>query len=97
VTLVQLTATAVGHLDELIVTHSLPSDTRARLRRSLAILTDSPSVGSRLPEPHDDLRFLLGPWRWLLVVYRYDRATDTVLVLALEDVRSNAASRPGLG
>jgi hypothetical protein len=92
VTVVRLTATAVGHLDQLIATHSLPSDTRARLRRSLAILADFPSVGSRLPAPHDGLRFLLGPWRWLLVVHRYDEATDTVMVMALEDVRSHGAS-----
>jgi hypothetical protein len=97
VTVVQLTATAVGHLEELVATHSLPGDTRARLRRSLAILSDFPSVGARLPEPNDQLRFLLGPWRWLLVVYRYDEATDTVVVLGLEDVRSNAASTRVLG
>jgi len=56
-------------------------------------------VGSRLPAPHDDLRFLLGPWRWLLAIYRHDEATDAVVVLALEDVRSKAASptRPARG
>jgi hypothetical protein len=38
------------------------------------------------------MRFVLGPWRWLLVVYRYEESEDRVLVLTLQDARSSAAA-----
>lgn len=33
-------------------------------------------------------RFLLGPWRWMLIVYVYDAQADEVTVVGFEDARS---------
>jgi hypothetical protein len=39
------------------------------------------------------MRFVLGPWRWLLVVYSYEEESqDRVLVLTLQDARSSTAA-----
>jgi hypothetical protein len=48
VTRVELAAAAVEDLDKPIVTHSLPSDTRGRVRRSLAPLEEFPGLGPEL-------------------------------------------------
>jgi plasmid stabilization system protein ParE len=89
---VELSAIAVEDLDRLILTHSLPIDTRPRLRRSLRVLEEFPLIGRELAGRWQDMRFVLGPWRWLLVVYRYEESEDRVLVLTLQDARSSAAA-----
>jgi hypothetical protein len=68
---VGLAAAAVEDLGVLIRTHSLPPNTRARIARSLRPLERFPSMGPALPGRWDGTRFLLGPWRWLLLVYTY--------------------------
>lgn len=76
----------------MIVTHSLPPNTRARVQRSLRILERFPSVGRQLGGGRwDPLRFILGPWRWLLLVYVYDEHRDAVSVLTIQDARSSSA------
>jgi len=45
---VELTATAVASLERLIVTHSLPSDTRTRVATSIEPLERFPELGSAL-------------------------------------------------
>jgi len=35
---------------------------------------------------------VLGPWRWLVVVYEHDEANDTVGVLTVQDARSSTAA-----
>jgi hypothetical protein len=88
---VELSLAAIEDLDRMIVTHSLPADTRARVRRSLGKLERFPSIGRRLDEQWGGLRFIVGPWRWLLIVYAYEEPAGRVLVVAFEDARSSSA------
>lgn len=80
---------AVEDLARLIVTHSLPSDTPARVTRSLQPVAEFPLMGS--PVEATPYRFLLGPWRWMLLVYVHDPDIDRVTVLGIEDARSASA------
>jgi hypothetical protein len=89
---VELSLDAVENLDRMIVTHSLPADTRARVRRSLGILEQFPSVGRQLEGRWKDLRLLIGPWRWLLFVYHYDEREDLVVIVTIQDARSSTAA-----
>jgi plasmid stabilization system protein ParE len=88
---VELSLTAVERLDRLIVTHSLPADTRARVRRSLRRLEQFPSIGRRLDGRWGDLRFIVGPWRWLLILYLYEEPADRVLAVGVQDARASTA------
>jgi len=88
---VELAAAAVEDLDELIRTHSLPPDTRARLARSLVCLERFPLLGPELHGRWEGLRFLLGPWRWLLLVYVFFEAEDRVVVVTIQDARAKTA------
>jgi|SRR5580692_7033509 hypothetical protein len=90
-TRVELTLAAVEDLDRLIITHSLPVDTHMRVRRSLGILELFPSVGRQLGRPWDSICFILGPWRWLLIVYLHDEQQDVVSILTIQDARSSIA------
>jgi hypothetical protein len=92
---VKLSAVAIDDLDRMIVTHSLPGDTRARVRRSLRLLERFPRVGRELPGRWRPFRFVLGPWRWLLILYTYDEDTDVVLIATMQDARSSSAATSG--
>jgi plasmid stabilization system protein ParE len=85
---VELARAAVEDLDALIRSHSLPADTRARVARSLRPLERFPRMGQALHGRWEGFRFLLGPWRWLLVVYVYLEAEDRVVVVTIQDARS---------
>jgi hypothetical protein len=85
---VELARGAVEDLDALIRTHSLPSDTRDRVARSLRPLERFPLMGPALGGRWEGFRFLLGPWRWLLLVYVYLEAEDRVVVVTIQDARS---------
>jgi hypothetical protein len=89
---VELAVAAVEDLDELIRTHSLPADTRARVARSLRPLERFPLMGPELGGRWEGLRFLLGPWRWLLLVYVFIEAEDRVVVVTIQDARSSTAA-----
>jgi plasmid stabilization system protein ParE len=89
VALVELSRTAVEDLDRLIRSHSLPSDTRARLRASLARLVSFPRLGAELTGRWSGLRFVLGPWRWMIVVYVYLEDEDRVVIVTIQDGRSS--------
>lgn len=89
---VELAATAVEDLDTLILTHSLPAATRARVARSLRSLEFFPRLGPELTGRWTGLRFILGPWRWMLLVYTYLEAEDRVVVVTIQDARSSAAA-----
>lgn len=88
---VELARAAVEDLDRLVAVLSLPSDTRNRVRRSLAPLAELPRLGPELTGRWTGMRFLLGPWRWMLLVCEYDDA-DRVTVLTIQDARSSAAA-----
>jgi hypothetical protein len=85
---VELARAAVEDLDALIRTHSLPSDTRSRVARSLRALERFPRMGPALTGRWEGSRFLLGPWRWLLLVYVYLEDEDRVVVVTIQDARS---------
>ena len=92
-----VTEAAARSLAELIDSHSLPDDTRARIRRSLQPLERFPRLGPVLEPATPEVRFLLGPWRWFIIVYAYRVDDDLVAVLAFEDGRSalSATTRRG--
>jgi len=89
---VELAIAAIEDLDALIVTHSLPADTRSRVARSLRALTEFPLLGAPLEGRWDGLRFVLGPWRWLLLVYVYVERENRVVVVTIQDARSSTAA-----
>lgn len=86
---------AADDLATLVRTHSLPRGTRDRVQRSLRPLGRFPLLGAPLQGRWEGLRFILGPWRWIVVVYRYDDASDRVVVLTVLDARSSRAPRSG--
>ena len=83
---------AVRSLDRLIQSHSLPADTRERLKRSVRPLERFPLLGPVVGARGPELRFLLGPWRWMIVVYAYFEDEDRVVILSVEDGRSATAT-----
>lgn len=92
---VRLSVVAVEDLDRMIITHSLPSDTKDRVKRSLRVLEQFPSIGRQLDGRWHPMRFILGPWRWMLIVYGLDESSNLVLVLTIQDARSSAAATAG--
>ncbi len=92
---VELALTALEDLDALIITHSLPADTRARVAGSLRGLAQFPQMGAALAGRWDGFRFVLGPWRWLLLVYVFIEAEERVVVVTMQDARSSSAATAG--
>jgi hypothetical protein len=92
---VRLSALAVEDLERMILTHSLPADTRARVARSLHALERFPCLGRELEGHWRPFRFILGPWRWLLILYVYDEQEEVVLVATIQDARSSSAATSG--
>jgi len=89
---VELAQAAVEDLERLISTHSLPPDTRERVKRSLRSLEDFPYIGAPLEGHWQGFRFLLGPWRWMLIVYEYFESEDRVVIVTIQDGRSSPAA-----
>jgi hypothetical protein len=89
---VRLSADAVKDLDRMILTHSLPPDTRERVMRSLRVLEQFRRIGRQLEGRWRPVRFILGPWRWMLIIYSYEEPDNVVLVVAFHDARSSAAA-----
>ena len=88
---VELAASAVEDLRTLIQTHSLPPDTTARVVRSLRPLERFPLLGPELGGRWKGFRFILGPWRWMVLVYVVLEAEDRVVVVTIHDARSSTA------
>jgi len=82
---VKLAAAAAEDLDRLIVTHTLPADTKERVQRTLRPLERFPLLGPQL-------RFVLGPWRWMVIVYAYLEDEDLVVIVTIQDGRSSSAA-----
>jgi hypothetical protein len=91
-TRVELADAAVEDLTTLIRTHSLPPDTRSRIARSLRALERFPLLGPALEGRWDGFRFLIGPWRWLLLAYVVIESEDRVVVVTFQDGRSASAA-----
>jgi plasmid stabilization system protein ParE len=90
---VQLAKSAADGLDRLIRSHSLPKDTKQRLKRSLRPLGRFPRLGSELAGRWSGFRFVLGPWRWMIVVYAYIEEDERVVIVTIQDARSSLAVR----
>src|SRR4051794_1884710 len=88
---VELAASAVEDLRTLIQTHSLPADTTARVVRSLRPLERFPLLGPELGGRWKGFRFMLGPWRWMVLVYVALESEDRVVVVTVQDARSSTA------
>ena len=89
---VLIAPTAAYDLERMIATHSLPADTRSRVRRSIEPLRRFPLLGAPLEGRWQRYRFLLGPWRWMLIVYAYDQDADTVSIATIQDGRAAHAA-----
>ncbi|HEY3017244.1 MAG TPA: type II toxin-antitoxin system RelE/ParE family toxin [Gaiellaceae bacterium] len=86
---VELTQAAIEDLERLISSHSLPPDTKERVKRSLRPLADFPRIGAPLSGRWQGFRFLLGPWRWMLIVYEYFEDEGRVVIVTIQDGRSS--------
>jgi plasmid stabilization system protein ParE len=84
--------TAKADLDAMILTHSLPASTRDRVRTALGSLGAFPLLGPALTGRWQGLRFILGPWPWMLLIYEYDASNDRVSVVTIQDSRSARAA-----
>ncbi len=94
---VVVTPQAQRDVDEAVATLTLPADTWGRVVRSLRVLETFPLAGAELRGRWAPTRFVLGPWSWMLLLYRYDEPSDRVFVVAMHDGRSATAataSRP---
>lgn len=89
---VLVTPTAQRNLATLIETHSLPASTTERFKRSVEPLRTFPQLGAALEGRWAGFRFVLGPWRWMIVVYRYEEGIDQVQIVTVQDGRSAAAA-----
>lgn len=85
---------ALSELDDLVISHSLPADTRRRIEESAQPLVRFPRIGPEIKRSPDDaeLRFLVGPWPWLVLVYVYVVVDDLVVVVSAEDGRAAISS-----
>ena len=92
---VELARAAVEDLDRLVLTHSLPDDTRQRVRKTLEPLRPFPRLGPELTGRWEGFRFILGPWRWILLVYTFDEARDRVVIVTIQDARTSRAATGG--
>lgn len=90
---VELSVSAVEDLDRLIASHSLPADTRGRVARSLRQLARFPRLGPELGGRWSGYRFVLGPWRWMILVYVHLEGEDRVVVVTVQDGRSSRSVR----
>ena len=89
---VEVALGAVEDLDRLIRVLSLPQNTRERVRRALLRpLARFPRLGAELQGRWAGYRFLLGPWRWMLIVYTYDEDEDRVVIVTIQDARGGDA------
>jgi hypothetical protein len=80
--------TAIDDLDELILSRHLPRNTRARVRATLGRLAGLPRGGAGLEGRWRGFRYVLGPWRWMLIVYTFDEMAGQVSVVTVQDARS---------
>lgn len=92
-----VTPQARRDIDEATTALSLPDDTWVRVARSLRVLEAFPLAGAELAMRWAPTRFVLGPWSWMILLYRFEESSNQVFVVAMHDARSAASatsSRP---
>jgi plasmid stabilization system protein ParE len=89
---VEVSAAAAEDLERLIRTHSLPPDTKERVKRSVRSLRRFPKIGVALEGRWEGFRLVLGPWRWMLIVYVHLEDEDRVVITMIQDARSASAA-----
>ena len=82
---VQVARGAQEDLDRLIRGLLLPADTRQRVARALRPLATLPRLGPEFQGRWAGFRFLLGPWRWLIMVYVVIDGDERVVVVSFQD------------
>jgi hypothetical protein len=60
--------------------------------QALRALERFPLMGPALTGRWEGFRFVLGPWRWLLLVYVFIEREDRVVVVTIQDARSSTAA-----
>lgn len=89
---VVVTPRARRDLDEAISALNLPDDAWTRIGRSLRALETFPLAGPELAGRWAPVRFVIGPWSWMILLYRYEESTDRAYVVAMHDGRSAASA-----
>ena len=89
------TPRAQRDVDEAISALNLPDDAWPRIVRSLRTLEMFPLAGAELGGRWAPVRFVLGPWPWMILLYRYEESSDQVYIVAMHDGRS-ATSATGV-
>lgn len=79
-------------VDDAIAALGLPGDTWTRVARSLRVLETFPLAGAELAGRWSPARFVLGPWPWMVLLYRYEESSDRVFLVAMHDARSAASA-----
>jgi hypothetical protein len=87
--------TAAEDLRLLIERLHLPGDARSRVRSRLRQLARFAESGEALTGRWHGFRYLVGPWRWMLIVFAYDRGADQVNVVTIQDSRTAASAKSG--
>ena len=86
-----VTHAAARDLRDLIRSRRLPENTIERVKRSIRPLADFPELGAELGGAFAPRRFLLGPWRWMILIYRFYPESDLVAILAIVDGRTSTS------
>lgn len=87
-----VTPQARRDVDGAVAALTLPADTWNRVGRSLRVLETFPLAGPELCGRWAPTRFVLGPWSWMLLLYRYEELSDQVFIVAMHDARSAASA-----
>ena len=85
---VVVTPRAQRDVGEAISALNLPDDAWTRIGRSLRVLETFPLAGPGLVGRWAPVRFVVGPWSWMILLYRYEESSDRVYVVAMHDGRS---------
>lgn len=73
-------------------THRLPPTAKMRVVARINALATFPERGRALDGRWTGFRYVLGPWPWMLIIYRVDAERSVVQVAAIQDARRAAAA-----
>lgn len=92
---VVITPRAQRDVDKAISALNLPDNAWTRIGRSLRVLETFPLAGPELAGRWAPVRFVLGPWSWMILLYRYEESSDRIYVVAMHDGRSATSATVG--